>query len=321
MTTIDTGIGIGIGIGTGIGTITYRGITCIDTFPLELVWGKSNTVLECSNCLEYATFKHVLIGLCKNCAIYSYNGKYGNGFYNFPYSNTTNSEISLCFGNIHPLHIIHIKGLEYPQTAINSFETYSIYNLSLSPYSELSLLLQEPCNVYGLFEFQTYYNCDIEVLHMILNTIKEHKLSYSIWSRKYYTKCLNIEKFYKVSEDYKIQNDNPINNRNLNKYPCNYCKTYKLKSELKTCGKCGNVRYCSIACQIRDWIDNHEFNCKQEQVQDHSGNPERNVDGELDEWVDGDEDEDEDEDEDVDDDVTTSSEDFSSNDTVETDID
>jgi hypothetical protein len=39
-----------------INTITYRGIVCIDTFPLELVWAKANTVLECHNCLEYATF-------------------------------------------------------------------------------------------------------------------------------------------------------------------------------------------------------------------------------------------------------------------------
>ena len=66
-------------IDLGIGTITHRGIVCIDTFPLELVWGKSSTVLECPNCLDYATFKNVLIGLCKNCALYSYNGKYGNG--------------------------------------------------------------------------------------------------------------------------------------------------------------------------------------------------------------------------------------------------
>ena len=262
-----------------INTITYRGIVCIDTFPLELVWGKSYTVLECNNCLEYATFKNVLVGLCKNCALYSYNGKYGNGFYKYPYSDISNDEFSYCFGAIHPLHILSIKGIEYPQIAINYSDTYSIYNLSLSSKNELSLLLKPPFNIYGLSNFQHYYNCDIEVLHMIIDKIKEHKLTFDIWSNKYYTDCLTIEKFYKVSaEDYKIQND--IENKNGEngenddnhgdskpKYPCSYCNIYKIKTELKKCSKCYDVRYCSIACQIRDWNAEHKTNCEQGQGQ------------------------------------------------------
>jgi hypothetical protein len=267
-----------------IKTITYRGIVCIDTFPLELVWGKPDTGLECHNCLAYATFKNVLVGLCKNCAMYSYNGKYGKGFFNYPYSNINNNELAYCFGAIHPLHIIHIKGLEYPQNAITNRDTYSIYNLSLSSNYELSLLLKPPFNIYGLYELQHYYNCDIEVLHMIIDKIKEHKLSFNIWSIDYYNKCLDIEKFYKVSaEDYKIQtdiekqnetNNNSDNSENSNtidvkpKYPCSYCNIYKFKKELKKCGKCYSVRYCSIACQTRDWNIKHKKQCGQEQEQE-----------------------------------------------------
>jgi hypothetical protein len=269
-----------------IKTITYRGIVCIDTFPLELVWGKPDTGLECHNCLAYATFKNVLVGLCKNCAMYSYNGKYGKGFFNYPYSNINNNELAYCFGAIHPLHIIHIKGLEYPQNAITiaNSDTYSIYNLSLSSNYELSLLLKSPFNIYGLYELQHYYNCDIEVLHMIIDKIKEHKLSFNIWSSDYYNKCLDIEKFYKVSaEDYKIQTDiekqnetnsNRENSENSNtidvkpKYTCSYCNIYKFKKELKKCGKCYSVRYCSIACQTRDWNIKHKTVCREEQARD-----------------------------------------------------
>jgi hypothetical protein len=263
-----------------IKTIIHRGIVCIDTFPLELVWGKEHTVLECNNCLEYATFKNVLVGLCKNCAIYSYNCKYGNGFLNFPYSdyNIISTNISVCFGNIYPLHILNIEGLEYKQKALNNSESYTIYNLSLSSKDELNLLLQVPFNIYGLYEFQKYYNCDLEVLQIILDKIKEHKINFNIWNNDYYNKCLKIENFFKVSEEnYKIQNDieNNIQNEkttnttNINKpkYHCNYCNVYKYKNELKKCIRCSNARYCSIACQTRDWKDKHKIQCQKQDLE------------------------------------------------------
>ena len=174
-----------------IKTITYRGIVCIDTFPLELVWGKANTVLECNNCLAYATFKNVLVGLCRNCDMYSYNDKYGKGFYNYPYCDPDNDELSYCFGSINPLHILHIKGVEYPQKALNDSNTYSIYNLSLSSNNELSLLVKPPFNMYGLHDFQQYYKCNIEGINIIIDKIKEHKTTFDIWSTHYYNTCLS----------------------------------------------------------------------------------------------------------------------------------
>ena len=116
-----------------INTVTHRGIVCIDTFPKELVWGKKDTALECSNCLAYATYKNVLVGLCKNCAVFSYDSKYGNGFTSFPYTNNAYNDIAMCFGNIHPEQIINMKGLDYKQAHIDEAYSYSIYNLSLSP--------------------------------------------------------------------------------------------------------------------------------------------------------------------------------------------
>ena len=313
---------------TNINTISHRGIVCIDTFPLELVWAKSNTVLECSNCLTYATFKNVLVGLCRNCAMYSYNGKYGNGFYNYPYSDRFNNEIDVCFGNIHPLNILNIKGVEYPQTALNYKNTYSIYNLSLSSKTDLSLLLQDPYNIYGLYDFQKYYNCDIEVLDIILTKIKEHKTLFNIWNTKYYNKCLDIEKFFKVSEeDYKLQNEITNNNTNTNnnnntinspKYMCSYCNTYKFKNELKKCGKCNIPRYCSIACQIRDWNMEHKVNCIYSTSYERENTSE---DTSNDESEDTSNDESEDTSEDESEDTSNDESEDTSNDTIETYID
>ena len=251
-----------------INTVTHRGIVCIDTFPKELVWGKKHTALECPNCLEYATYKNVLVGLCKNCAEYSYDHKYGNGFIDYPYTNNTTNDIALCFGNIHPSQILHMKGLDYKQEAINYEHSYTIYNLSLSTKDELYLLLNQNFNFYGLKEFQYYYNCDIEVLCMIIDKILLHQINFNIWSKQYYDECLKIETFYKNDTDNELE---PYFIPK-NKYQCEYCKTFKYKKELKKCAKCLDVSYCSISCQSRDWKSKHKLECIVEEDESNESN-------------------------------------------------
>jgi len=240
-----------------INTITHRGIVCIDTFPKELIWGQKNTALECSNCLHYATYKNILVGLCNNCALYSYNNKYGKGFINYPYTTNNTNEIAMCFGNIHPNQILDIKGLDYKQEALNYNHSYTIYNLSLSTKDELDLLLNKNFICYGLPEFQQYYNCDFEVLCMIIDKIIDHKLKFNIWSKEYYDECLQIETFYKNNTDYELN----TRAKSKNKYQCRYCKSYKYKKELKKCSKCLTIYYCSISCQSRDWKEQHKLEC------------------------------------------------------------
>ena len=147
--------------------VEYRGIKCINTMPLELIWGDSGSVLECSNCMEYASdpLTKVLIGLCVNCADFTYNGKYGCGYY----INLTGLEINdvpLAFGNlntydvIRKLHDIYENENEnenedknenennYKQNIVNDYKyVYSFYNLSLLSHFDINLLRNK--NNYG----------------------------------------------------------------------------------------------------------------------------------------------------------------------------
>lgn len=132
--------------------------------------------------------------------------------------------------------------------------TYSIYNLSL--ISETDLL---SFNIDYIENIKQYYKCNNDIYKIIIDEIIKLKntIEFNIWSNEYYSECILLERFFKN-----------INENNINKpikyYNCNYCKSSKPKKELKKCGKCKLIYYCSFACQIRDWnntIEPHKFIC------------------------------------------------------------
>ena len=47
----------------------------------------------------------------------------------------------------------------------------------------------------------------------------------------------------------------------LHKYNCEYCKICKPKIQLQKCSNCYCAKYCSIACQTRDWKLKHKTTC------------------------------------------------------------
>ena len=258
--------------------VKYRGITTISTFPLELVWGKQDTILECKNCIEYGSYNNILIGLCVNCAKYEYKGKYGCGYY-IDFKGIQSNYIPLAFGNLNTDDVINRLNIIYnnfdnnnlQQIFIDNKYIFTIYNLSLLSYFDINLLKTK--NNEGWKEIKSYYNSDDEVIDIIIDKILELKLEYKDKSRNeilfdinYYNKCRRIEKFFKYSNR-DILLDNNFNSEidnNINNYVCSYCKVeklYKDRKQLKSC-KCKEVKYCSIACQSRDWKKEHKYNCK-----------------------------------------------------------
>ena len=259
-------------------TVKYRGITTISSFPLELVWGKTDTVLECQNCIEYGSYKNILIGLCVNCAKDIYNGKYGCGYYYYLKGQTTN-DIPVAFGKLDTNDVINKLNIIYnnfnnsnlPKIIIDNNDRFTIYNLSLLSYFDINLLVTK--NNDGWKEIKIYYNSEDDVIDIIIDTLLELKLEYKnisqneiLFDINYYNKCRSIEKFFKYNNR-EILLENNYNSHiinNTNNYVCNYCKIeklYKDRKQLKSC-KCREVKYCSIACQSRDWKQDHKQNCK-----------------------------------------------------------
>ena len=199
--------------------IIHRGIACLNTIPNELVWGIANTVLECANCLYYASEPktNVLIGICMNCASI-YNGVYGCGYF-INLQGYTNDDIPTAFGGITTNEAINIlSNLLYDnngipnslpiliengihnnitkQTHINSKDVFSIYNLALLSKNDLNLLSKQ--NNYSWINFKNYYNCsNNEELYSILDTITMLKHEYELENEQERAKILFNECFYK----------------------------------------------------------------------------------------------------------------------------
>jgi len=259
---------------------TYRGIKCASTIPKELIWGKPNTVLECANCIAYASYKNVLVGLCGNCAP-TYDNKYGSGFHCIM-EETENKTI---FGNIYidDIDFASLPNNEYEQVAINSYEAYTVYNLAKCAITDLDLLfspniIPEEEN-YGWKEFKKIYSSPNdnddkhEILNMLLRKIDELQTQFNQWSSEFLERCMKIENFFKRNEStniypYIYRDSDILNQRNHIsleiKDKCCFCNEYKIRKDLKKCSRCKAVKYCSLLCQKRHWqaeIDGHRRNC------------------------------------------------------------
>lgn len=263
--------------------ITYRGIKCISTIPLELIWGKKGTCLECNNCLKFAVEpkSKILIGLCYICAE-TYNYKYGCGY--FEYLDGYEA-IPTAFGGlktsdvIDKIHIITNNKIGQYQIANNIEHIWSIYDMVIRlSKNDINLLTKK--NNYGWQEFYKNYEnnggYDIEIdLNAIINTVQYLQSLYDIidiegnviyesldkllFDKEFYNNC--IESQIKYPEKLKMDIDDNVQNTQLSKYFCEYCNIYKPKKNLKKCSICNCVRYCSIACQNRDWNLKHKNIC------------------------------------------------------------
>jgi len=296
--------------------VTYRGIKCISTIPKELIFGISSTVLECVNCMVYATDPRtkILIGICTNCAM-DYNelhnniDKYGCGYY-FNLQGKCSHETPFAFGNlatndvITRLNIIADKS-DYEQVANKSQDTYSIYNIAMLSDDDFNLFKKlVETNIIVSKQMQHYYCCEDEVITIgIMPAIKALRKKFTelyrvsnvdnlynlhsldlMFNADVYSDCLTVEKYFKVvipspesraNRSYRAANSDDATSESTAstasasafastsavKFCCNYCNKYKYRYELKKCGQCKTVRYCSIACQSLDWKATHKHIC------------------------------------------------------------
>jgi hypothetical protein len=253
--------------------IIHRNIKCASTIPKELIWGKPNTVLECKNCIHYASYKNVLVGICYNCAI-TYGYYYGAGFNKTKdYKNSSFSNEFL-FGGINPAEIdfSYLPNNEYTQVAIENEDAYSVYNLAQTSQSDFDILINNinrtSLDNYGWQEFKNKYSKpndeNDENIDILINKINELRLQFNQWSPEFLERCLEIENAFKNNS---LQNENNLlyfEEPFEIKKQCAYCKQYKVRKDLKKCGKCKEVRYCSLICQKRHWnceYDAHRQTC------------------------------------------------------------
>ena len=135
--------------------------------------------------------------------------------------------------------------------------TFSIYNLSLLDNITLNNIIE---TIDCLSKFKDYYKCNNSYVLMIIQEIIEFKKynSIDVWSTSYYNECLILEKIFKNK-----------------KYLCHFCKKQRIKNEIKKCSRCKKVRYCSIACHLRNWSQ-HKHNCKKDESESKNENESKN---------------------------------------------
>ena len=161
-------------------------------------------------------------------------------------------------------------------------------------HDDLNLLSKK--NNYGWQEFYKNYEnkdgYDIEFdLESIIKTVKFLQNIYSITNNEGCIIYENVEKllfnneFYKECYEYQLDYPENITNidKNINinektKYnskkceKCAYCKIFKPKQKLQKCSACLITKYCSIACQKRDWKLKHKFICSTIEKDDQQDN-------------------------------------------------
>jgi len=111
-----------------------------------------------------------------------------------------------------------------------------------------------------LQDITNYYNCSDEAIQLLfidINKLRNIKINNNIdqWNLDYYKQCVILEKFYKIN----VEEDTIISSKTMRQ--CDYCKEYKLRKDIRKCSYCKLVRYCSVACQKRDWAVNHKIKC------------------------------------------------------------
>ena len=251
-----------------------RGKYVISSIPDAMVFGIPGTLLECQNCMDNASRKGVLIGACQECElIYSglsigFDEKVHDeampgsssakpfGFYRgFAYD--------VCVKISKILEQVEDSRIPSEPRAIKKEDVYSFYGLASLEVDDFNLIYQGYAYV-EFHEFHERYNIQREGRHdAIVHAIDSLRDAFDPFSKEFYNKCEKMEKEWIMCPDAKSQEEvleamGKEKDKIVLEKQCHYCGDIK---PLKKCGKCKSIRYCSVACQSKDWSKGGAYAC------------------------------------------------------------
>ena len=243
-----------------------RGKYVISTMPTYKFFGIPGTLLECQDCMDDATWRGVLIGACQDCQ-QKYSGEgiligfdekveadampgYSNAA---PFGFYSGFAFDVCFKINELLAAENIAVPLGKPRALETDDAYSFYGLSSLSNEEFCILLDTP-TAYNLFA-DRYYAPTAIVRFASIDVINKLRTTFDPFSKTFYTKCKKMEtewtKLNALEEKEREKEKEHL-------HPCHYCGDIK---ETGKCAQCQSVRYCSVACQNRDWSQGGAYDC------------------------------------------------------------
>ena len=255
-----------------------RGKYVISSMPSTLVFGIPGTLLECQQCMDNASWKGVLIGACQECALKYTERDVGNG-YVYDVGNGYGEKITtmpcdprakpfgfyrgfaydVCVKISKILEQVEDSRIPSEPRAIKKEDVYSFYGLASLEVDDFNLIYQG----YAYDAFHERYNIQCEGRHdAIVHAIDLLRDAFDPFSTEFFNKCEKMEKEWIMCPNATTQEevDEILGKEKVKKqmHACHYCGDIK---PLKKCGKCKSIRYCSVACQSRDWSKGGAYAC------------------------------------------------------------
>jgi hypothetical protein len=231
--------------------------------------------------MVYGCYRGVLIGPCRNCAD-EYEGQYGGGL---SLNERETDQLGggdrdsesdwhpLAFGQLHPDRVMvmidqalgptgHItinNGIyDLPDRDLFPYciarrDAYSVYNLAaLTTAAERDLLKVDDLIAAG------YIGLDADTFGHFLSAVATLALQYDDYTtRTFFYACKRLERYYKEESVIRAQVAAAAVAKHAAAFRCIYCQ----QPSRAKCGQCKQVRYCSYACQQRDWVASHRDEC------------------------------------------------------------
>ncbi len=261
-----------------------RGKYVISSIPDAMVFGIPGTLLECQQCMDNASWRGVLLGACQEC-----QQKYSGEGILIGFDEKVHDDAMPGYSNAAPfgfycgyapnvcdkidkiLEQVEDSRIPSEPRAIKHQDVYSFYGLASLNVDDFPLIYEE----YSCEAFYDRYNIQSDDTEdkrhdAIVDTIDVLRYKFDPFSKEFFNKCEKMEKEWIMCPDATTQEEVFIalgkeqeqekeeKDKNVLEKQCHYCGDIK---PLKKCGKCKSIRYCSVACQSRDWSKGGAYAC------------------------------------------------------------